>query len=68
MAKHLHMKALDVRKKSASELKKLLGEKQAELRDFRFGMSAGQKKNIRRARSLRADIARIKTILSEANT
>jgi len=61
------MKAQDVRKKSASELTKLLGELQSELRDFRFGMSAGQKKNIRRARGLRADIARIKTILRESD-
>ena len=59
------MKTSDVRKKSQDELKKLLNELSQELREFRFGMSGGQKKNIRRARTLRADIARIKTVLNE---
>ncbi len=62
------MKAMDIRKKSDSDLKKLLSELQEELREFRFGMSGGQKKNIRRARGIKSDIARIKTILAEAVT
>ncbi len=61
------MKASDVRKKSAAELEKLLGELQAELREFRFGMSGGRTKNVKKARTLRADIARIKTILPQLN-
>lgn len=59
------MKAQDVRKKSPADLQKLREELTVELREFRFGMSGGQKKNIRRARTLRKDIARIKTILNE---
>ena len=59
------MKAKDIRKKNASDLSKLLEELQAELRDFRFGMSGGRTKNVKRARAIRADIARIKTVLGE---
>lgn len=59
------MKTSDVRKKTPQELSKLLGELHSELQSFRFGMSGGQKKNIRQARALRKDIARIKTVLGE---
>jgi len=59
------MKATDVRKKSETDLKKLLGELTAELREFRFGMSGAQQKNIRRARNVRREVARIKTVLNE---
>lgn len=60
------MKAIDVRKKSPTELKKLYSELIAELREFRFGMSGGQKKNIRHARTIHKDIARIQTVLKES--
>lgn len=60
------MKVQDIRKKSPTDLKKLHTELSEELREFRFGMSGGQKKNIRRARTIRKDIARINTILNEA--
>jgi ribosomal protein L29 len=59
------MKATDVRKKTDGELNKLLGELEVELRNFRFGMSGGRTKNIRRSRALRADIARIRGVLTE---
>ncbi|XKT74709.1 MAG: 50S ribosomal protein L29 [Patescibacteria group bacterium UBA2163] len=59
------MKPTDVRKKSPDELKKLLNELSEELREFRFAMSSGQRNNVRRARTLRTDIARIKTVLNE---
>lgn len=58
------MKPADMRKKSPEELKKLLHDLQTELREFRFGMSGGRTKNVKRARAIRADIARINTILS----
>lgn len=64
---YLRMKAKDGRKKSTEDLKKLLEERAQELRDFRFGMSGSARKNVRKARTLRADIARIKTILNEHN-
>jgi large subunit ribosomal protein L29 len=59
------MKPIDVRKKSQDELKKLLGELETELREFRFEMSGGRIKNVKRARVIRADISRIKTIMHE---
>lgn len=59
------MKAIDVRKKSQPELKKLLKGFSEELREFRFGMSGAQQKNVRHARMVRKDAARIRTVMSE---
>lgn len=59
------MKAQDVRKKSTVELQKLLGELEAELRAFRFGMSGARTKNVRKSRSVKADVARIKLVIGE---
>lgn len=59
------MKITDIRKKNPSELTKLIGELGNELREFRFGMSGGQKKNIRLARANRRTIARMKTVQNE---
>ncbi len=59
------MKPADVRKKSTEELGKLVTELETELRDFRFGMSGGRTKNVRKARVLRHTIARIKTVMGE---
>ncbi|OGG44450.1 50S ribosomal protein L29, partial [Candidatus Kaiserbacteria bacterium RIFCSPHIGHO2_01_FULL_48_10] len=50
---------------SPEDLQKLLNELQADLREFRFGMSGGRTKNVKKARAIRADIARVHTILSE---
>ncbi len=61
------MKTKDIRKKSATELQKLLGQEEAELRNFRFGMSGSRTKNVRLARALKKTIARIKTIAREGN-
>ncbi|MEK7613592.1 MAG: 50S ribosomal protein L29 [Patescibacteria group bacterium] len=59
------MKITDIRKKNDTELKKLAQELGGEVKDFRFGMSGGQKKNIRQARTLKKTIARINTVLRE---
>ncbi|MBV9349360.1 MAG: 50S ribosomal protein L29 [Patescibacteria group bacterium] len=59
------MKLADIRKKTTDDMHKLLKEMEEELHEFRFGMSGGRVKNVRRARVLRHDIARIKTILGE---
>ncbi len=59
------MKPGDVRKKATGELEKLLSELEGELREFRFGMSGGRTKNVRRARVVRHDIARVKTVIRE---
>ena len=61
------MKASDLRKKNATDLGKQLAELETELREFRFGMSGGRTKNVRRAREIRRSIARIKTVLGESN-
>lgn len=59
------MKPVDVRKKSTEELAKLVHDLEEELREFRFGMSGGRTKNVRKARVARHDVARIKSILEE---
>ncbi|MDE2078879.1 MAG: 50S ribosomal protein L29 [Patescibacteria group bacterium] len=61
------MKPADLRKKSTEEVTKLVHELEGELREFRFGMSGSRTKNIRKARELRHDIARAKTVLTERN-
>lgn len=54
----------DITKKSGEELKKLIVEKEGELREFRFaGAGAGGKKNVRFARGARKVIARAKMVL-----
>lgn len=57
------MKTTDLRKKNETDLHKLLTEQESELRSIRFGTSSGGMKNVKKARSIRKDIARIKTIL-----
>lgn len=61
------MKTNDIRKKGTAELSKMIAEMETELREFRFGMSGARTKNVRRARELRKDIARIKTVMTEMN-
>lgn len=56
------MKAIELRKKSAAELHKVLAEQEAEVRSIRFGSVSGTK-NVKKVRELKKDIARIKTIL-----
>lgn len=55
----------DLRKKTASDLKKIIAEKEAELREFRFGMAGAGKKDTHIPRAARQAIARAKTILNE---
>lgn len=62
------MKTQDVRKKSEQDLKKLLHELSEEVREFRFAMSGGAKKNVRKGRELKHTIARIKTVLQEKSS
>ena len=51
--------------KTEKELKTMLGQKQASLREFRFGI--GGTKNVKTGRGLRKDIARILTIENSRN-
>ncbi len=50
--------------KNQKDLLKSLNEKQTKLGEFRFGTAGSKSKNIREGRSLRRDIARIKTELT----
>ncbi len=49
--------------KKESDLHKVLAEKRKSLREFRFGVSGSKVKNIKEARNLRKEIARILTDL-----
>lgn len=59
------MKAKELRKKNAVELKKELGEAQKKLRELRFKVALKQIKNHREMLLLRKTIARILTVLKE---
>ncbi len=49
--------------KKESDLQKELADKRKSLREFRFGVSGSKVKNIKEARNLRKEIARILTDL-----
>jgi large subunit ribosomal protein L29 len=57
------MKAEELRKKSKSDLEKILKEKKERLRNLRFGLVSGKIKNTREIRETKKDIARILTLL-----
>jgi large subunit ribosomal protein L29 len=59
------MKASDVRAKTDDELKVSLEQLAKERFNLRFQKASGQLENTTRARQVRRDIARIKTILAE---
>lgn len=50
--------------KTEQEIKTVLAEKKEALRSFRFGVSGAKVKNVKMARNLRKDIARLLTKLS----
>ncbi|MCL9971955.1 MAG: 50S ribosomal protein L29 [Candidatus Pacebacteria bacterium] len=59
------MKTADIRKKKPEDLAKTVAEIEAELRGIRFGTASGGTKNVKKARALRKDIARVKTVMNE---
>ena len=59
------MKAQDVRTKSVDELNDQLLQLKKEQFNLRFQRASGQLENTARVRTVRRDIARIKTILGE---
>ncbi len=59
------MKKKDISKKNTKELHALLSEKKTALRDFRFGVSGSNVKNVKEAKELRKDIARVLTALNK---
>ncbi len=60
------MKPQEIRKKSKKDCLKLLREKKKRLSEVKFLGASTKSKNTKEARDLRRDIARIKTILKEA--
>ena len=59
------MKTEDVRAKTDDELKEALLDLKKEQFNLRFQKASGQLENTARVRSVRRDVARIKTILGE---
>ena len=49
-------------KMSKLDLQKILKEKQEKLREFRFDLAGGKVKDVRAIRTVKKEIARIKTI------
>jgi len=52
---------MDLSKKNGTDLEKMTVEKREELRVFRFGSAGSRTRNVRLGRTLKRDIARIKT-------
>ncbi len=59
------MKASEIRAKTSEEIRRDLQEAQRELMNLRFQKATGQLTNPALLRTLRRDIARMKTILRE---
>ncbi|NLM38490.1 MAG: 50S ribosomal protein L29 [Firmicutes bacterium] len=59
------MKANEVRKLTDTELEQKLSELKEELFNLRFQLATGQLDNPMRIRTVRKDIARVKTIMRE---
>ncbi|OIO45735.1 MAG: 50S ribosomal protein L29 [Candidatus Nealsonbacteria bacterium CG_4_10_14_0_8_um_filter_35_10] len=57
------MKTEELKKKSKTDLEKLLKEKGERLRTLRFGLASGKIKNTREIRETKKDIARILTVI-----
>ena len=59
------MKAKDLQKRSTADLEKTARELQDKLRELRFDLTAGKVKNIKEIRSVRKEIAQIRTIVCQ---
>ncbi len=53
--------ASSLKEKKDSDLLKLLAQKREALREIRFGVAGSKSRNVREARSIRKDIARVLT-------
>lgn len=60
------MKKLNYADKTVKDLQKLLAEKKQALRTFYFGVAGGKVTNVKEARNLRKDVARILTQLHKS--
>lgn len=61
------MKIKELREKNIEELKKLLAEKEENVRKFRFDLVTKQAKETRQIRTEKRDVARIITLVNEKN-
>lgn len=61
------MKMNEINKQSDKELEKLLSDKRAAVRQFRFDVSGSKAKNLKEGANMRKDVARIMTELSLRN-
>lgn len=61
------MKIKELREKNTEELKRILTEKQENVRKFRFDIATRQAKNNRDIRKNKKDIAKVLTIINENN-
>ena len=59
------MKAQEIREKSNNELEKTVVTLKEELFNLRFQQATGQLENSAKMRTIKKDIARIKTVLTE---
>ena len=59
------MQAKDIRQKNLKELNKELNDKKKELEKHMGDVYKGKEKNLKKAKFIRKDIARIKTVISE---
>lgn len=55
----------DLQKQTVEDLKKLVAEKRAALRAFRFGGAGSRTRNVREGRNLRKEVAQILTELQK---
>ncbi len=60
------MKIAELRRKSESELKKLLNDDGEKLRQLRFDLAAGKVKNVREIRRIKREIAQVLTLFHKA--
>lgn len=60
------MKALELRKKSKSELEEMLAELRTNIDALRFGSARKKVKNVKEVSALKKDVARILTVLKQA--
>ncbi len=61
------MKIKELREKNIEELKKLLAEKEENVRKLRFDLVTKQAKGTRQIRADKRDVARIMTLINEKN-
>ncbi|MFA5961621.1 MAG: 50S ribosomal protein L29 [Parcubacteria group bacterium] len=61
------MKIKELKEKNTNELKKLLAEKEEGIRKFRFELATKQVKGTRQIRTVKRDVARILTLISQEN-